>query len=521
MSATNVTVIIGAGAAGGIVASRLSEDPLNHVILIEAGPDFKTKEDLPPELAAADNPQLTAYGWGLEAYHVEPPEERAPVPYPRGKVMGGSTTVNGAVFVRGRKEDFDGWAAAGNPSWSWDRVLPEFIALESDQQFGDRDFHGSDGPVHVQRTTDEEWPRTLRAFRDDLVDRGAPSTDDVNHPTSTGVGHVPRNRDGKYRDSTLLTYLAKARSRANLEVRGDTAALRVIHENGQATGVEVEGPDGLEVIPADRVVISAGAFLSPQILMLSGIGDAEELSRVGIEVKTELPGVGKNLQDHAGLPLLTESLEADPKRQGFRLYARVTSTDGPENDIAYTPGQVPVSSIAFELDTKATDLAYFVALLALPRSRGWLSLRSADPHDLPEVHLNFLSDRNDLERLKEAFRTMAEMALKGQLSTTIGKFILPSPADFGTDLLSWIDTPEAERWMRQFVLTAFHLAGTCKMGPAGDPEAVVDDRLRVHGFENLFVADASIMPTITSGMTNASSYLIGHHFVTLLNEGAE
>jgi choline dehydrogenase len=177
---------------------------------------------------------------------------------------------------------------------------------------------------------------------------------------------------------------------------------------------------------------------------------------------------------------------------------------------------VPVEGVIFPVDTTAEDLAFFVATLALPNSRGWLKLRSADPHDLPEVHLNFLSDPSDVERLKAAFRPMVETALKGTVSETIGKIVIPEPEEYGDDILRWLDTPEAEEWMRRAVLTNFHLVGTCKMGPASDPQAVVDDHLRVHGFENLYVADASIMPSITSGMTNASSYLIGHHFVTLL-----
>ncbi|MDH6293226.1 GMC family oxidoreductase [Rhodococcus opacus] len=517
MGTSTVTLVVGAGAAGGVVAARLSEDPDNHVILIEAGPDFASKEDLPPELEAADFPQLTAYGWGLDAYHVEGEQLN---PYPRGKVLGGSSSVNGAVFVRGRKADFDGWAAAGNPSWSWDRILPEFIELESDQQFGELPYHGSEGPVRIERTTDEGWPRFLRAYRDDLAASGVPATDDVNAPDSVGVGHVPRNRAGKYRESTLITHITPARTRKNFEVCGDTLALRVIHERGRATGVEVDGPSGIEVIPADRVVLSGGAFISPMILMHSGIGDPEELGRVGIETKVELPGVGNNLQDHPGLPLIAEAVNTEPGLHGFRFYARDSSGLGPENDIAYTPGQVPIEGVNFPVDTIAEDLAYFVASLALPNSRGWLKLRSADPHDLPDVHLNFLSDPSDVERLKAAYRPMVETALKGTVSETIGKIVIPGPEEYGDDILGWLDTPEAEEWMRRAVLTSFHLVGTCKMGPASDPQAVVDDHLRVHGFENLYVADASIMPSITSGMTNASSYLIGHHFVTLLRADA-
>jgi choline dehydrogenase len=255
--------------------------------------------------------------------------------------------------------------------------------------------------------------------------------------------------------------------------------------------------------------------------MHSGIGDPEELGRVGIETQVELPGVGKNLQDHPGLPLIAEAVHSEPGMHGFRFYARASSGLGPEDDISYTPGQVPIEAINFPVATTAEDLAYFVATLALPKSRGWLKLRSAEPRDLPEVHLNFLSDPSDLERLKVAFRPMVETALNGTVSETIGQIIVPGPDEYGDDILAWLDTPEAEDWMRRAVLTNFHLAGTCKMGPASDPQAVVDDHLRVHGFENLYVADASIMPTITSGMTNASSFMIGHHFVTLLRADAD
>jgi choline dehydrogenase len=518
MQKRQTTIVVGAGSAGGIVAARLSEDPEQRVILIEAGPDYATIEELPESLRDAFNPQLTGHDWGMDAYFIEPSEARPRTPYPRGRVVGGSSAVNGTVGVRGKPEDFDRWASMGNPSWAWDKVLPSFLELENDFDYGEGDYHAIGGPITIFRFPESEWPLTLRYLKQDLIERGIPDCPDVNKPDATGVGAVPRNQTGDLRGSTWLTHLLEARKRSNLEIRADTNVLRVVIENGRAVGVEVESArDGArELIHADRVVLSAGAIKSPQILQLSGIGPAQALERIGIPVVHELIGVGQNLQDHPGIALIATAKQAEPERHGFRLYVRTSSSAGGENDLLFCPGQMAIKALNFQVDTDAEDIVNLNVLLAKPESKGWLSLRSASVNDQPEIHINFLSADTDLERLKEGYRTLVELVTNGTVATALASIVYPGPEHYGDDLLSWLDTPGADAWIRQTLLTAYHAAGTCKMGPSIDPMSVVGDHLQVHGIQDLYVVDASIMPEITNAMTALTTCMIGHHFVSLL-----
>ncbi|MCG3754005.1 GMC family oxidoreductase [Amycolatopsis sp. Poz14] len=520
---TNTTVVVGAGSAGGIIAARLSEDPDHRVILVEAGPDYPTAEELPEPLKDAYNPQLTGHDWEMTAYFTEPPEERGETAYPRGRVVGGSSAVNGTVGIRGTVADFDRWAQLGNPSWAWEKVLPSFIGLEDDHDFGSAEHHGTGGPVDIFRFPESGWPLSMRKLKADLLARGVPECPDVNEPGATGVGTLPRNQTGELRGSTLITHLADARKRDNLEIRSLTEVVRVLVEDGRAVGIEVQAVGGTqrETIRADRVVLSAGAINSPKILQLSGIGPAGELARLGIPVVRDVPGVGRNLHDHPGIALVVTTREADPEHHGFRVYARLPSAAGGENSIMYVPGQMAVNAVNFEVDTEAEDIVFLASVNAKPKSRGWLSLRSTDHREQPDIHVNFLAEDVDLEVLKEGYRILVESATKGALSEIVDEVAFPSPAETGGDLLSWLDTPAADEWIRKTgLIVAYHPVGTCRMGPADDPGTVVDERLRVHGVPGLYVADASVMPEITNGMTNLSVYLIGHHFVSLFREAA-
>jgi choline dehydrogenase len=502
------TVVVGAGSAGGVLAAQLSKDPTREVILVEAGPDYLGPEEMPASLLDAYNPQLAGHDWELVARFVEN-ADRPEVAYPRGKVVGGSSAVNGSVGVRGRPEDFDDWAKLGNEGWSWEDVLPIFEALEDDQDFGDRPFHNTGGPVTIFRLGADTWPESLQAIGRSFEKLGISECADANAPDASGYGPIPRNQRDDLRGSTLVTFVNPARGRDNLTVLAETMVRRVVIEDGRAVGVEVNGANGNEVIRGDEVVLCAGATNSPQLLMLSGIGPAAELAKHGIEVVADVPGVGRNMQDHPFIPLVAAAAKSDPARHGFRMMARTSSSTGTPNDLTFVMGQVEKKAMNFAVDSDSEDMVMLQALLAKPTSRGWLTLRSADPGDGPEIHVNFLGTAEDMDRIKEAYKLLVQVATSSETSALMPTFVMPAPDVSGNDLLAWLESDAADEWIRHNVTTGYHGAGTCRMGPDSDAMAVVDPHLKVRGIEGLYVADASIMPEITNGLTNLSCYVIG------------
>ena len=522
------TIIVGAGSAGGALAARLTEDPDHEVTLIEAGPDFPRAEDVPPPVQDAYEMSVEGFDWGLQAYFLEPAAARAPQPYPRGRIVGGSSAVNAAIAQRATVEDMASWEADGNTGWSWDDVLPYFKRLETDLDFGERPAHGTDGPVPIFRHAPDEWAPAVRAFVQACRDRGFPACEDFNEPGATGVGPAPRNQIGTVRASSLVTYLAEARQRPNLTILADSLVTRVLFDGTRAVGVEYAASGApvayagtttpadlggeMNHVLADRVVLSAGAIHTPHILLLSGVGPAEVLAEQGIEPVIVSDGVGRNLQDHPFVPVLT--LMKEPTEDvGVRAELKFTSKDAGEliDDMMIFGSVLDPTTMNLEVDTGGKKALFLVSLLAKPRSIGWLTLSSPDYKVQPELHVNLSADPSDVSRLMESVRLAYDIATSSPVADEIDQILFP-------DAETVADDEKLEAFVRSISNTSYHGSCTCRMGPDGDPLAVVDQGLAVRGAENLWIADASVMVRVPTGLTNLTSYMIGERMAELLSK---
>jgi choline dehydrogenase len=512
-------IIVGAGSAGCVLASRLSADPSVRVLLLEAGGrDVNPWIHVPVGYFKTMHNPATDWCYKTEA---DPGLGGRSLDWPRGKVLGGSSSINGLLYIRGQAEDYDHWRQLGNAGWAYDDVLPYFIRAE-DQERGADDYHGAGGPLAV---SDMRLRRDVcDAFIAACAELGIPGNHDFNGARQEGAGYFQLTARKGLRCSTATAYLRPARRRGNLKIVTKALTERIVLDQRKAIGVRYfAGGASVEARARREVILSAGTIGSPQILMLSGIGPGADLQSFGIPVVHELAGVGANLQDHLQIRSVFKCTEPtlNDEVNNFFLKMRigleyVLFRSGPMSmaaslvcAFARTRKELATPDIQFHFQPLSADKpgdglhpysAFTASVCQLrPESRGRIRLKNSDPFAYPAIHPNYLATQTDRETVLAGMKLTRRLSRSSAMAPYVERELLPGPGV--------VTDEELLASARTLAQTIYHPVGTCKMGI--DEQAVVDERLRVRGVDSLRVADASIMPTITSGNTNAPAIMIG------------